>query len=226
MAIRAVLSGAFAGAIALLGSSAAQADAVSDFYADKRIRIIAAAGAGGGFGLRARLLADHIGRYMPGKPATVAEFMPGAGGRKAANYIYSLAPKDGTTFGVLFNNTAAVAVIRPEGTRYDPRRFSAPDSTPTARKTTTREHGQTIERAAPRVNSLMVRRRGGPRPPVDCTSLGALCRHRQERASRSAALETMLAHPPRGGRHDGHTGRRRTAPRMHGRDSPAASRSR
>ena len=124
MTLRPVFTGALALALAFPGTATVQADAVGDFYSSNRIRIIAAAGAGGGFGLRARLLADRIGRHMPGKPSAVAEFMPGAGGRKAANYIYSLAPKDGTTFGVLFNNTAAVAVIRPEGTRYDPRRFT------------------------------------------------------------------------------------------------------
>lgn len=111
-------------AAGILADGAARADETADFYRDKRIRVIAAAGAGGGFGLRARLLSEYLGRHVPGNPTAIAEFMPGAGGRKAADYIYSVAPKDGTTFGVLFNNTASVSVLRPEGTRYDPLKFT------------------------------------------------------------------------------------------------------
>jgi tripartite-type tricarboxylate transporter receptor subunit TctC len=61
---------------------------------------------------------------MPGNPSVVAEFMPGAGGRRAADYLYTVAPKDGTVLGLLFHVTAATSLLRPEGTRYDPLKFN------------------------------------------------------------------------------------------------------
>ena len=52
----------------------------------------------------ARLLARHIGRYVPGNPSVIVQNMPGAGSLVAANYLYNIAPKDGTTFGLIARN--------------------------------------------------------------------------------------------------------------------------
>lgn len=108
----------------LMASGAVRADSVADFYHGKTIKITAAAGAGGGFGVRARLLTLYLPKYMPGNPSMIADFMPGAGGRRAASWLYNTAPKDGTNIGLLFHNTAAVAMIRPKGVRYDPKKFN------------------------------------------------------------------------------------------------------
>src|SRR5205085_7974001 len=75
----------------------ARAEPVAEFYKGKQINVIVGTSAGGGYNLYARLLAHHIGRYIPGNPAIVVQNMPGAGGLRAANYLYSVAPKDGTT---------------------------------------------------------------------------------------------------------------------------------
>jgi tripartite-type tricarboxylate transporter receptor subunit TctC len=58
-------------------------------------------GEGGGFDASARILARHIGKYLPGRPAVIVQNMPGAGGLKAARYLLEVAPTDGTTLGVL-----------------------------------------------------------------------------------------------------------------------------
>jgi tripartite-type tricarboxylate transporter receptor subunit TctC len=72
---------------------------VEHFYAGKTISVIIGFGVGGGYDTYARLLSRHMGRHLPGNPVFVPQSMPGAGSIKAANYIYSVAPKDGTTVG-------------------------------------------------------------------------------------------------------------------------------
>src|ERR1700683_2535346 len=77
-----------------------RADEVADFYHSHPVSLITGFGPGGGYDVYARLLARHIGRYIPGNPSVVVQNMPGAGSLRAANYIYSVAPKDGTAFGL------------------------------------------------------------------------------------------------------------------------------
>src|SRR5947199_1665201 len=108
----------------LLAGSPASADAVSDFYAGKTVNLVIGYPPGGGYDLYARTLGRHIGRHIPGTPNVVVQNMPGAGSIKAANFLYTIAPKDGTTFG----GFARGAVIDPllgrgDGTQYDVRKF-------------------------------------------------------------------------------------------------------
>jgi len=84
--------------VALLG---AQGAAAEDYYSGKKIFIVSASSAGGGYDQYARLLARHIGKRIPGTPTIIVQNMPGAEGVKAANYIYNLAPQDGTYIGAL-----------------------------------------------------------------------------------------------------------------------------
>ena len=90
--------GAFWLGAALLG---AQDLAAEDYYSGKKIFIVSASSAGGGYDQYARLLARHIGKRIPGAPTVIVQNMPGAEGVKAANYIYNLAPQDGTYIGAL-----------------------------------------------------------------------------------------------------------------------------
>ena len=74
----------------------------SDFYAGKTVDFIVGTDTGGGLDTYARLIAKHLARFLPGTPAVVVRNMPGAGSGKAAAYLYSIAPKDGTTIAALF----------------------------------------------------------------------------------------------------------------------------
>src|SRR5882724_11032671 len=111
--------------LALMSASApARADAISDFYRGRTVNLIIGYPPGGGYDLYARTLARHIGRHIPGNPSIVVQNMPGAGSIKAANFLYTIVPKDGSTFG----GFARGAVIDPllgrgEGAQYDVRRF-------------------------------------------------------------------------------------------------------
>ena len=86
----------------------AAADPVADFYKGKKLTIIVGYGAGGGYDTTTRLLARHLGNFMPGKPGLVVQNMTGAGSLVAANYLYNNAPKDGSTIGV-FSSTIALS---------------------------------------------------------------------------------------------------------------------
>jgi hypothetical protein len=88
----------------MLSVLASNAEAPMEFYKEKQVRFLVSTSAGGGFDAFARLIARHIQRHTPGNPTFVVQNMPGAGGVKAANYLYSVAPKDGTVIG-LFQNT-------------------------------------------------------------------------------------------------------------------------
>ncbi|HUD88452.1 MAG TPA: hypothetical protein VMR17_18570, partial [Xanthobacteraceae bacterium] len=69
------------------------------YFEGKTITIYVTNPAGGGFDLNARLLARHLGDYVPGHPTVIVSNMPGAHGITGANYIYNIAPKDGTALG-------------------------------------------------------------------------------------------------------------------------------
>ncbi len=79
----------------------AQGAVAQDFYSGKKIFIVSASSAGGGYDQYARLLARHLGKRIPGAPTIIVQNMPGAEGVKAANYIYNVAPQDGTYIGAL-----------------------------------------------------------------------------------------------------------------------------
>jgi tripartite-type tricarboxylate transporter receptor subunit TctC len=111
-------------AAALLIQTPAGADAISDFYTGKTINLVIGYAPGGGYDLYARTLGRHIGHHIPGNPNIVVQNMPGAGSLKAAGYLYSVAPKDGTTFGG-FSRGASIDPLlgRGEGVQYEPAKF-------------------------------------------------------------------------------------------------------
>jgi len=103
---------------------AAHADAVADFYRDRTVNLVVGYGPGGGYDLCARLIARHIGRYIPGHPAVVVQNMPGAGSLRATNFLYTAAPKDGATIGAFARDMPLLAVLaNNSGVRFDPRKF-------------------------------------------------------------------------------------------------------
>jgi tripartite-type tricarboxylate transporter receptor subunit TctC len=84
-----------------IGATLAAPASAADYYAGKTIEIVVGAGAGGGYDIYARTVARHIGRYIPGNPTVVVKNMPGAGSARAAGYVASVAPKDGTSLAAI-----------------------------------------------------------------------------------------------------------------------------
>ena len=103
----------------------AQAQSVEEFYKGKRITITVGYGPGGGYDVFARLLARHMGKYIPGNPQMVVQNMPGAGSLTSVNYLYSVAPKDGTTFGTFARDMPMLALLgHNPNVKFDPRKFT------------------------------------------------------------------------------------------------------
>jgi tripartite-type tricarboxylate transporter receptor subunit TctC len=91
--------------LAALGAPAS-AQSVEEFYRGKTITVLVGFTAGGGYDLYARVLGRHIGRHIPGNPAIVVQNMPGAGSLKATQYVYGVAPKDGTVLATVSRGMA------------------------------------------------------------------------------------------------------------------------
>jgi tripartite-type tricarboxylate transporter receptor subunit TctC len=109
----------------LAGLSAGAAFAQdSAFFKGKTIRILLSAGVAGGYAEYARVLAQHMGDHLPGKPDFIVQSMPGAGGLLATNYLYSQAPQDGTTIGIIHSTVPLAPLFGTAGARFDALKFN------------------------------------------------------------------------------------------------------
>jgi tripartite-type tricarboxylate transporter receptor subunit TctC len=112
-------------AVAALAASRAPAETVEDFYRGKRLTITVGYGPGGGYDVFARLLARHLGRFIPGNPQIIVQNMPGAGSLIAANYLYAIAPRDGTAFGLFARDMPLLGLMgHNANVQFDPRKFN------------------------------------------------------------------------------------------------------
>jgi tripartite-type tricarboxylate transporter receptor subunit TctC len=107
----------------LLAGTAAAQDAVEAFYRGKQIQLVVGSSAGGGYDTYARLLARTISAHIPGQPAIVVQNMSGAGSNRAAGYIYSVAPKDGTAIGAIFPGVVLQPLLSDTPVPHDPSKF-------------------------------------------------------------------------------------------------------
>jgi tripartite-type tricarboxylate transporter receptor subunit TctC len=102
----------------------ARAESVEDFYKHKTIELYVGYSVGGGYDLYARTLARHIGKYIPGNPLVVPKNMEGAGSLRLANWLYRVAPKDGTVIGTIGRGTAFDPVLGEPGALFDGTKFT------------------------------------------------------------------------------------------------------
>lgn len=116
-----------ASSVALL-SGAAQAE---DFYKDKTITIINSTGNGGSYFNIAQSVTRHMPKYIPGQPVMIVKSMPGGGNVLATNFLYNVAPKDGTTIGTINNSIPLHQALGGKGVRYDAAKFNWLGSTGT-----------------------------------------------------------------------------------------------
>jgi tripartite-type tricarboxylate transporter receptor subunit TctC len=107
-------------AVAALPGPAGAADA---YFKDKQIRLIVGSAPGGGYDAYGRLLSQYMKQHIPGNPTIIVQNMPGAGSLVAANYIYNVAPKDGTAIGAVNAMLATDPLVYPDRVKFDPRQF-------------------------------------------------------------------------------------------------------
>ena len=117
--IRALIVGVFLHAI-----SPAHADSIEDFYKGRIVTVLIGTPPGGAYDVTARVLARHMGRFIPGNPSMLPQNMPGAGTLYVANYLYNSAPRDGSAFGIFARGMAMEPLIGSGNTRFDATKFT------------------------------------------------------------------------------------------------------
>src|SRR5262249_51477012 len=105
-------------------ATCAPSSAQDNFFAGKTIQLVIGFDVGGGYDLYARTVARYWSRHIPGNPVMVPQNMPGAGTRTAGNYLYSVAPKDGTAIGTLVQSTPVDQALGEPGIRFDSAKFN------------------------------------------------------------------------------------------------------
>ncbi|HLH98527.1 MAG TPA: tripartite tricarboxylate transporter substrate-binding protein [Xanthobacteraceae bacterium] len=119
------------GAAVLLGllwlTAVVRAQPTEEFFRGKKeLNLVTSSAAGGGYDSYSRLLARYMSRYLPGNPTIVVQNMLGGGGIRAANYIYNVAPRDGTVFALIDRGIPTAPLLygdKSQG-RFDAVRFS------------------------------------------------------------------------------------------------------
>jgi tripartite-type tricarboxylate transporter receptor subunit TctC len=109
------------GAFAILPT--AQAATPAEFYKGRTVQLVVPTAAGGGYDAIARTVARHLGQHIPGNPTIVINNMPGAGGIRAPNYLYTVAEKDGSIIGLIQNSTPFEPLVGNAQATFDPRKF-------------------------------------------------------------------------------------------------------
>jgi tripartite-type tricarboxylate transporter receptor subunit TctC len=107
--------------IAVLLATSARA---ADFYEGKTITLIVSSGTIGSYGDIAFSVSRNMPRHIPGQPTMIVKGMPGAGNVLATNYLYNVAPKDGTTIGLVNNSIPLHQVLDGRGVQYDAGKFN------------------------------------------------------------------------------------------------------
>ncbi|MBT5049522.1 MAG: hypothetical protein HOM58_13565 [Rhodospirillaceae bacterium] len=105
-------------------STSVAAQDISDIYKNRTITLLVGYSAGGTYGRTSLLLSEHLGKLIPGKPSIVVQHMPGAGGIKAANYFYNVAPKNGLNLLMPPEMTVVSELLRPNKVKYKTREFT------------------------------------------------------------------------------------------------------
>jgi len=101
----------------------AVADPIADFYRGKMIELDVGTGVGGGYDANARLVARHLGRFIPGHPTIVVDNLPGGGGIRAANVLFNRSSRDGLTIGTFSNAMITEPLLGSGQAMFEPDKF-------------------------------------------------------------------------------------------------------
>ncbi|MGA8616668.1 MAG: hypothetical protein WB760_34215 [Xanthobacteraceae bacterium] len=114
---------AVAASLSVAGATRTNAQSAASFYSSKNLTYIIPDGVGGGYDAYSRLLARHLVDHIPGHPRIVAENMPGAAGLVAMNWLYNVAPHDGSVMGATYNTLLTEPLLGDVAAKYDPTKF-------------------------------------------------------------------------------------------------------
>lgn len=103
---------------AVHAAAPARADSAADYYKGRTVTVVVSFDAAGAYGLYTQLLTRHLTKFVPGNPTFVPNYMPGAGGIKATNYLYNVAPKDGSAIGIPPDTLVLSNVLTPDKVKF------------------------------------------------------------------------------------------------------------
>jgi tripartite-type tricarboxylate transporter receptor subunit TctC len=109
---------------ASLPAAVAFAQSPADFYKGKNVELYIGYSVGGGYDLYARTIARHLGKHIPGNPTIVPKNMEGAGSLRLANWLYRVAPKDGSAIGTIGRGTGFDPILGQKGAQFDGTKFT------------------------------------------------------------------------------------------------------
>jgi tripartite-type tricarboxylate transporter receptor subunit TctC len=109
---------------AIACASHARGESAEDFFKGKSMTLVVGYNPGGSYDIYSRLAAQLLPKYLPGNPAIAVKHMPGVGSVKAANYLFTQAPKDGLTIGMIGQQLALTQALRDAAVAYDMRKFN------------------------------------------------------------------------------------------------------
>jgi tripartite-type tricarboxylate transporter receptor subunit TctC len=106
------------------GGHASAAQTPEQFYRGKTVRLFLSADAGGGYGSYAVAFAPFLEKHLPGRPRVIVDYMPGAGGIRAMNFLYANARKDGTMLGLVHSSVPFAPLYGIQGAQFDAKRMN------------------------------------------------------------------------------------------------------
>jgi tripartite-type tricarboxylate transporter receptor subunit TctC len=124
MRLLTLLGAAAIAGLAHVATPVAYAETPAEFYRGKSVELYIGYSAGGGYDVYARALARHIGRFIPGNPTIVPKNMPGAGSLVLTNWLYNVAPKDGTAFATIGRGTGFDPLLGSTKAQFDASKFN------------------------------------------------------------------------------------------------------
>ena len=110
--------------VASLMLATAHAQTPAEFYKGRSIDLYIGTSVGGGYDAYGRMLARHIGKYLPGSPIIIPKNMEGGGGLRLANYLANAAPKDGTAFAIFNRGTAFDPLLGNRAAQFEATKFN------------------------------------------------------------------------------------------------------
>jgi tripartite-type tricarboxylate transporter receptor subunit TctC len=124
IARRSLLVAVAACSISGAGAAPVAAEAVADFYKGKTVNVVVGHEVGSGYDVYARVLARHLSRHIPGQPNVVVQNMVGAAGMIASNWLYNIAPKDGTVVATFSASPIAEPILGNPAAGFEPAQFA------------------------------------------------------------------------------------------------------
>ena len=124
MVFAALTRSLLAAALLLVATPGGRAQSVADFYKGKTVDLYIGYSVGGAYDLYARMIARHIGKHIPGNPTVLPKNMEGAGSLRLANWLYNVAPKDGSAMAIIGRGTGFDPLLGNAKAQFDGTKFT------------------------------------------------------------------------------------------------------